>query len=90
MANYKLYRDGEITFTLQAPDNATIAIVSVKSTNSHYQAYLSDLRNHAFKKPVLIYHGQDKKLAITAAQGVARYFARSLDSNFEDKTEIEP
>lgn len=86
--HYKLYQNGEINFSLQAPDNATIATVLVKLANSHYQAYFSDLRNHASKKPVLVYHGEDKQLAITSAYRVAKYFARTLDDKFEDHADI--
>jgi hypothetical protein len=91
--HYRLYLDGETNFTLQAPDNTTIAVFSVKTNDNkeeiYYKACFTDLRNHASKEPKIVYYGQDKESAINAARGAARYFIRTLDDKFEDKTEIE-
>lgn len=74
---------------MQAPDNRTIAIFSVEKleNNPNYQTHLLD-RSQIPQKRMLVYHGADKQKAIEAAQGAARYFARTLDANFEDNTEI--
>lgn len=88
MLNYRLYQDGEINFTLQSPDNSTLAIFSVNQQENFYKVNKLDLRKQGTPLRTLIYHGSKKELAIRSAYEAALYFSKTLDANFEDRTEI--
>lgn len=86
---YRLYRDGEINFILQAPDNKTIAVFSVHELEGgFYQGIMTDVRKFTAVREI-IYHGEDKQLALAAVHDVAKYFAKQLDPNFQDLTHLQ-
>lgn len=84
---HRLYQDGEINFTLQSPDNKTIAVFSVHSDSGIYHASITDLTKKLIQK-TQFYQGLDKQRAIYFAYMEAKSFARSLSPNFEDLTQI--
>lgn len=91
MPNYALYQDGEINFTIQAPDNTTIAIFSAKKseTSSRYSISKSDFTKPCFPKTETIFSGPySREETIELAYRLAHKFATDIDLNFKDKTSM--
>jgi hypothetical protein len=83
---YRLYQDGEIDFTLQAPDNSTIAVLGVHYSSEGYFTLLPPEKQFGERKE--IYLGQDRQEAIRGAYFRAVIFAKSIDPDFKDLTKI--
>jgi hypothetical protein len=84
---YRIYQDGEINFTIQAPDNKTIAIFSIKNQENNYHSIITDLRTPKIITQVLE-NNLEKRDAIISAYNNAKDFAKSLSPDYEDRTEL--
>ena len=91
MSNYRLYRDGENNFTLQAPDNSTVAIFSVEeiSPGSYQVNHLDLSKSGSPKRSTLFRKRLSRELTIGLARNKARELAFELDPDFQDLTERE-
>lgn len=85
MNNLELCWDKKRSFTIQDSENHSLEIFYIQEINGYFQARFLDCRK---KEESIVYHGRNKQLAIMAAYGAARYVAKTLDENFEDRTEI--
>lgn len=90
MEKYRLYQDGEINFTLQAPDNHTVAVFAAHQSEEGknlFRVSRTDLRKpNCIQKTLDTIHGKERAVEIAYLE--AKKFASKLDPDFEDHTEI--